>query len=90
MGVGASSRVDNKPEVHVVVVQQRPTEENSSSTNAVDNSNVDSEIIQTALKAAKLNTTNESRYMTHITDRAFVYATNIHAKYYFISHIPNY
>lgn len=62
MGVGASSRGNNKPEVHVVVVQQRPTEENtSSSNNTADNSNVDSEIIQTALQAAKLTSTKEAR-----------------------------
>ena len=63
MGAGASSRANNKPEVHVVVVQQRATEENHcSSNNTVDDSNVDSEFIQTALKAAKLtNGTNEMR-----------------------------
>ena len=62
MGAGASSRGNNKPEVHVVVVQQQSTEENtSSSNNAVDNSNVDSEIIQTALQAAKVTSTKETR-----------------------------
>ena len=60
MGAGASSRGNNKPEVHVVVVQQRPTEENTSSS-AADNSNMDSEIIQTALQAAKLTSTKEAR-----------------------------
>ena len=59
MGAGASSRANNKPEVHVVVVQQRPTEENTGNT--ADNRNVDSEIIQSALKAAKLTSTKETR-----------------------------
>ena len=62
MGAGASSRHNTKPEVHVVVVQQRPMEDNnSSSNNTADNSNMDSEIIQTALKAAKLTSTKETR-----------------------------
>ena len=65
MGAGASSRGNNKPEVHVVVVQQRAEENDSSSnTAAADTSNVDSEIIQTALKAAKLSNTKETKYAT--------------------------
>ena len=66
MGAGASSRANNKPEVHVVVVQQRPEENTSSSNTAVDNSNVDNKIIQTALNAAKLNSTKERRYATSV------------------------
>ena len=62
MGAGASSRANNKPEVHVVVVQQRPGESNSSSNTAADSSNVDKKIIQTALSAAKLSSTKERRY----------------------------
>lgn len=66
MGAGASSRDNHKPEVHVVVVQQRPVEENAgSSSTTAGGSNVDSEIIQTALNAAKLNNnTKEMRYAT--------------------------
>ena len=61
MGAGASSRANNKPEVHVVVVQQRATEENHcSSSNAADNI-MDSKVIQTALKAARL--TNNAKEM---------------------------
>ena len=54
MGAGASSR-SNKPEVHVVVVQQRDSSSN------INNTNVDNEIIHTALKAAKLNNAKETR-----------------------------
>jgi len=64
MGAGASSH-NNKPEVHVVVVQQQPVrEDNHSSSNvAADNSNVDNEIIHTALKAVKLDDPKETRYV---------------------------
>lgn len=61
MGAGASSH-SNKPEVHVVVVQQRE----SSSNVVADNTNMDDEVIHTALKAAKLNGTKEARYVYNI------------------------
>lgn len=63
MGAGASSRGTNKPEVHVVVVQQRPAQDNATGSNvAVNSNNMSNEIVHTALKAAKLVNAKETRY----------------------------